>query len=93
MVVGATSPLLIGTLADYGSFDYGFLLLASVGTVGLVLSITRLWDSQSFVPIWIGIVSRFGFLSVDQASSEYWQIGCGSVGFGTDLDTNRCSSH
>jgi len=42
MVVGATSPLLIGTLADYGSFDYGFLLLASVGTVGLVLSITRL---------------------------------------------------
>ncbi|QLK27770.2 MFS transporter [Natrinema zhouii] len=42
MVVGATSPLLIGTLADYGSFDHGFLLLASVGTVGLLLSITRL---------------------------------------------------
>lgn len=42
MLAGATSPLLIGILADYGSFDEGFLLLAAVGTLGLLLSITRL---------------------------------------------------
>lgn len=42
MLIGATSPLLIGVLADYGSFDEGFMLLAAVGTVGLVLTLTRL---------------------------------------------------
>ncbi|WP_418280899.1 MFS transporter [Halorubrum sp. DTA98] len=42
MTAGATSPLIIGVLADYGSFDEGFLLLAAVGTIGLVLTLTRL---------------------------------------------------
>lgn len=42
MMVGATSPLLIGILANYGLFDEGFLLLAAVATLGLVLSIIRL---------------------------------------------------
>lgn len=42
MVVGASSPLLVGPLADYGHFDGGFLLLAVVGSVGLVLSLFRL---------------------------------------------------
>ncbi|MWV64001.1 MFS transporter [Halorubrum sp. JWXQ-INN 858] len=42
MLVAASSPLLIGLLADYGSFDEGFLLLAAVGTAGLVLTLTRL---------------------------------------------------
>jgi hypothetical protein len=41
MMVGASSPLLIGLFADYGLFDAGFLLLAAVGTLGLILSITR----------------------------------------------------
>lgn len=42
MLLGATSPLLIGILADHGYFNEGFLLLAVIGSLGLVLSITRL---------------------------------------------------
>lgn len=42
MVMGAASPLLMGALADFGSFDEGFLLLAAVGTAGLFLAIIRL---------------------------------------------------
>lgn len=42
MLVGALSPLLIGIFADYGMFNAGFLLLAAVGTLGLILSITQL---------------------------------------------------
>lgn len=42
MMLGATSPLIIGFLADYGYFDEGFLLLAVVGSIGLILSVIRL---------------------------------------------------
>jgi MFS family permease len=44
MTVGATSPLLVGILADYGYFDEGFLLLAAVGTVGVIVSFLCLPD-------------------------------------------------
>lgn len=44
MTVGATSPLLVGILADYGYFDEGFLLLAAVGTVGVIVSFLYLSD-------------------------------------------------
>lgn len=42
MLIGATSPLLIGVFAEYSSLDDGFLALALVGTMGLFLSVTRL---------------------------------------------------
>ncbi len=42
MVFGATSPFLIGILADFGYFDWGFLLLAAVGTVGVLGSLLYL---------------------------------------------------
>lgn len=44
MLIGATSPLLVGVLAEFGYFDEGFLLLAVVGTVGvgvLLVSLLR----------------------------------------------------
>ncbi|WP_136602832.1 MFS transporter [Salinigranum halophilum] len=41
MTVGATSPFAIGLLADNNYFDQGFLLLAVVGTVGVVLSVQQ----------------------------------------------------
>lgn len=41
MTLGATSPLVIGILADKGFFDEGFLLLAAVGSIGVVLSVRR----------------------------------------------------
>lgn len=42
MLLGATAPLAVGLLADAGRFDGAFLLLAGVGTVGLVAAATRL---------------------------------------------------
>jgi len=45
MIVGATSPLTIGILADYGFFDEAFLLLAAVGTLGVFLSVFYLEES------------------------------------------------
>jgi len=42
MVFGATAPFLIGVLADFGYFDVGFLLLAAVGTVGVIGSLLYL---------------------------------------------------
>jgi MFS family permease len=44
MLVGATSPLAIGVLAEYGFFNEAFLLLAVVGTVGVLLSVVSLPD-------------------------------------------------
>jgi len=42
MVLGATSPLLIGVLADYGRFDEAFFVLAAVASGGLALTLVRL---------------------------------------------------
>jgi len=42
MLIGATAPALIGLMADIGRFDESFLLLAAIGTVGLVLSLRHL---------------------------------------------------
>jgi len=42
MLIGATAPALIGLMADIGRFDEAFLLLAAIGTVGLVLSLRHL---------------------------------------------------
>jgi len=42
MLIGATSPLIIGALGDSGYFAESFLLLAAVGTIGLVITVTRL---------------------------------------------------
>lgn len=42
MVLGATSPVLVGFLGDSGAFDEAFFLLAGVATVGLVLTVSRL---------------------------------------------------
>ncbi len=42
MVIGATSPLLVGILADFGYFDEAFLSLAAVGTVGVAISLLYL---------------------------------------------------
>lgn len=42
MLLTATSPIVIGALADFGYFNEGFLLLAVAGTVGLALSVLRL---------------------------------------------------
>jgi len=41
MTVGATSPLLIGILADNDLFDEGFLLLAVVGSLGVILALRK----------------------------------------------------
>lgn len=41
MTVGATSPLLIGVLGDNDLFDEGFLLLAVVGSLGVILSLWK----------------------------------------------------
>lgn len=42
MLLTATSPMIIGVLADFGYFNEAFLLLAVAGSVGLVLSVLRL---------------------------------------------------
>jgi len=42
MLIGATAPGLIGLMADIGRFDEAFMLLAAIGTVGLVLSLRHL---------------------------------------------------
>lgn len=42
ILIGATSPLLIGTLGDYGMFDESFFILAAVGCIGLFFAIHRL---------------------------------------------------
>lgn len=42
MLLGATAPLLVGVLADAGYFNESFLLLAVVGTAGVLLSVLRL---------------------------------------------------
>jgi MFS family permease len=42
MLIGATAPALVGLMADIGRFDEAFLLLAAIGTVGLVLSLRYL---------------------------------------------------
>lgn len=42
MLLGASSPLLIGVLADYGHYDGGFMMLAAVTSAGLVLAAVRL---------------------------------------------------
>lgn len=44
MLAGATAPLLIGILSDSGRFDAGFLLLAVVGTAGVLLAVYHLLD-------------------------------------------------
>lgn len=37
MTAGASSPLIIGLLGDFGYFSQGFLLLAVVGSIGVVI--------------------------------------------------------
>lgn len=49
MILGATSPLLIGGLADYGNFDAGFFLLAAVASFGLVLALSHLPSNHTKV--------------------------------------------
>lgn len=42
MTLGATSAAIIGILGDFGHLDGGFLVLAAVGTVGLLLTVFKL---------------------------------------------------
>jgi len=42
MLVGATSPLIIGVLGDLGHFTAGFVVLAVLATIGLLLTVVRL---------------------------------------------------
>jgi hypothetical protein len=42
MMFGATAPLIVGILADHGYFDEAFLVLAAVGTAGVILAVLRL---------------------------------------------------
>lgn len=42
MLLGATAPLMIGIFADAGLFNEAFLVLASVGTVGLTITTVSL---------------------------------------------------
>ncbi len=42
MTVGATSPLLIGLLGDYGSLDAGFVVLAIVGSISVAVTTLKL---------------------------------------------------
>lgn len=39
MLIGATSPVIIGTLGDFGYFDEGFLLLAAISAGGLLVTL------------------------------------------------------
>ena len=42
MLLGATSPLVVGVMADAGLFDEAFLLLGAVGSVGLAIATFKL---------------------------------------------------
>ncbi|QLG60288.1 MFS transporter [Halorarum salinum] len=42
MLLGATSPLIIGVLASGGHFRIGYVLLAVIGTGGMLISLLRL---------------------------------------------------
>lgn len=42
LLIGSASPLVIGVLGDFGHLTVGFLLLAVIGSVGLLLSIIYL---------------------------------------------------
>ncbi|MFP9193315.1 MFS transporter [Natrialbaceae archaeon A-CW1-1] len=47
MIIGATSPLFIGILADFGYFDQAFLLLALIGTIGVVTTLKFMPNNMS----------------------------------------------
>lgn len=40
MAIGATGPVIMGAIGDAGIFDYGFLMLAGMLLVGIVLTVT-----------------------------------------------------
>jgi len=42
MTLGATSPVIIGVLGDFGHLNYGFMVLAGVGTVGVLVATFKL---------------------------------------------------
>jgi len=42
MLLGATSPLVVGVMADTGLFDEAFVLLGAVGSVGLAIAVLKL---------------------------------------------------
>jgi len=42
MTLGTTSPVIIGVLGDFGHLNYGFLVLAGIGTVGVLIATFKL---------------------------------------------------
>lgn len=83
MTLGATSPFLIGVLADSDFFDQRFFLLAVVGSVGILLSVRT----------GIGLFPQSRILRCRRSSLpiDIGALPAGmEIGIGADRGTDHC---